>query len=144
MQTAVDLDRPRRPVRDDLHDIAPAVAWVTEQVAPASLDAETQFAIDLCLEEALANLVLHGVPQDGDKDIMVGVRLEPGACVLTISDRCAPYDAVSAVLPEPGGFEEGAAEGGRGLKLMRGFASDLAYESLGGRNVLTLRFAAGA
>jgi anti-sigma regulatory factor (Ser/Thr protein kinase) len=129
----------RRAVLDDLLDIGPAIAWVAEVTAGAGLSGDLRFAIDLCLEEALANLILHGQAPGGPKDIVLEVSADAAGALIVISDRCAAYDVAEAALPPAPGLES-EREGGRGLRLLRSFASDLAYETAGGLNALTLTF----
>jgi anti-sigma regulatory factor (Ser/Thr protein kinase) len=56
-----------------------------------------------------------------------------------VGDRCRPFDAARAAVPEapaPGRL----FEGGQGLRLLHAFASELGYESEGGENRLTMVF----
>ena len=55
---------------------------------------------------------------------------------MLITDRCAPFDVEHAAEPEPGA----PRDGGRGLRLLHGFASGLHHASLDGRNAPTLSF----
>jgi anti-sigma regulatory factor (Ser/Thr protein kinase) len=127
-----------RPVKDDLGDVSPAIAWVGEALDAAGLSADVHFAVDLGLEEALANLILHGVAQAGGKDIEICVSASSDEALVKITDRCAPFDVTEAANEaQPSGFDVG----GRGLRLLRAAVSDLAYETADGRNTLTLRFA---
>lgn len=126
-----------RPVKDDLGDVGPAIAWAGEIVGQAGLSENVRFAVDLGLEEALANLIMHGRVQAAGKDIVMSVAAGPEEAVVTITDRCAPFD-VTTVERNPTGFDIG----GRGLRLLHAFVSELTYKALGDRNELTLRFKA--
>lgn len=128
-----------RPVKDDLGDVGPAIAWAGEIVDQAGLSKDVRFAVDVGLEEALANLIMHGVVQADDKGIVMSVDAGPEKAVVTITDRCAPFDVTDvAVEKHPSGLDIG----GRGLRLLRAFVSDVTYAALGDRNVLTLIFKA--
>jgi anti-sigma regulatory factor (Ser/Thr protein kinase) len=127
-----------RRVQDDLGDVGPAIAWVGEIADAAGLSPDIRFAIDLGLEEALANLIMHGVAPGGDKGIEIAVTASPDEALVAITDRCAPFDVTdTANEPQPSEFDVG----GRGLLLLRAAVSDLTYESVDGRNTLRLRFA---
>jgi anti-sigma regulatory factor (Ser/Thr protein kinase) len=127
-----------RPVKDDLRDVARAIAWVGEILDAAGLHADIRFAVDLGLEEALANLIMHGVCPCGEKDICVDVSASQEEALVIITDACEPFDVTDpANETEPEGWDPG----GRGLRLLRAAVSDLAYATTDGRNVLTLRFA---
>ena len=127
-----------RPVQDDLGDVGPAIAWVGDILDAAGLSPDIRFAVDLGLEEALANLIIHGVALVGDKDIELSVTASSVEALVAITDRCAPFDVTdTANEPHPAEFDVG----GRGLRLLRAAVSDLSYASADGRNTLTLRFA---
>jgi anti-sigma regulatory factor (Ser/Thr protein kinase) len=128
-----------RAVGDDLHDVARAVEWVGGLAAEAGLPEDLRFSIELCLEEALANLVMHASAPSGEKDARIAVTVGADDCTIRLSDRCAPFDVVGAPLPDTETPAE-LKEGGRGLRLLRAFASELAYDSEPGRNILTLTF----
>ena len=127
-----------RPVKDDLGDVGPAIEWAGEFVDQAGLSPKVRFAVDLSLEEALANLIMHGKSGEGDKAIVVSVVADDAGATVTISDRCAPFDVTEhqAAAPDPMDI------GGRGLKLLRSFAGELSYATRGDRNTLTMKFAA--
>jgi serine/threonine-protein kinase RsbW len=129
----------RRPVADDLSDVGEATAWVGRQMAEADVAEDLRFNIEVCVEEALANLIEHGRPAQGDKDIAIAVAADPQGATILVTDRCIPFDAVEAPSPEPPSAGDMHA-GGQGLRLMRAFANELTYRTSAGRNELTMRF----
>jgi anti-sigma regulatory factor (Ser/Thr protein kinase) len=126
-----------RAVRDDLGDIGPAIAWAGEFADRAGLSADVRYAVDLSLEEALANLIMHGVARNGDKGIELAIACEAGGVTLTLSDRCAPFDITAHHTAQD---ETDLSPGGRGIRLLRSFAPNLDYAAGGDRNRLTMRF----
>ena len=128
-----------RAVKDDLRDVGPAIAWAGGIVDQAGLSQDVRFAVDVGLEEALANLIMHGEGQTSDKGIVMSVDASPAEAVVTITDRCAPFDVTDITSEKhPAGFDVG----GRGLRLLRAFVTDLTYRALGDRNELQLIFKA--
>ena len=69
----------------------------------------------------------------------MSVNAGPAEAVVTITDRCAPFDVTDAAAEK---HPTGLDVGGRGLRLLRAFVSDLTYKAFGDRNELTLRFPA--
>jgi anti-sigma regulatory factor (Ser/Thr protein kinase) len=128
----------RRAVRDDLADVGPAIEWAGRLAA--ALDPDVRFAVEVCLEEGLANLILHGRAPKGEKDIVLAFTGDALGARIEISDRCAPFDVAQAA--PVADADDPLREGGRGLMLLRAFASELSYETQGGRNRLTLTFRA--
>jgi anti-sigma regulatory factor (Ser/Thr protein kinase) len=123
----------RRSVRDHLTDVGAAIAWADAIAERACLTERLRHDLQVCLEEALANLIMHGVC-DGEKDITLDIAINEGAAELRVSDRCTPFDVTEAPL----GALDIDRPGGAGLRLLRAFASELRYESRDGRNVLTI------
>jgi anti-sigma regulatory factor (Ser/Thr protein kinase) len=128
-----------REVKDDLGDVGPAIEWVGGFIDQAGLSADVRFAIDLSLEEALANLIVHGKCAGDDKAIVVSVAADAEGATITLTDRCAPFDATKH---RDRVDETGLKIGGRGLLLMQSFAGELDYSAGSDGNTLTMRFPA--
>ncbi|MDB5411054.1 MAG: stage sporulation family protein [Rhodospirillales bacterium] len=100
------------------------------------------FALDLCLEEAVSNIVKYGVRAAGDPPEIVVTLLEHDEGVaLRIEDEGEAFDPTRAAAPTLPATIEDAAVGGLGVFLMRKFATQIRYERIGRRNRLTLGFA---
>jgi serine/threonine-protein kinase RsbW len=113
--------------------IGDAGDWLAAWLAPRNVPADTAFAMRLCLEEAMANIAMHGDP-DGQVAIGASLAEEAGRLVLSIRDDGHPFDPVTAALPQ------GRDLGGNGLLLLRRYCDDMDYRRADGRNLLTLRF----
>lgn len=106
---------------------------MAEWLTPRPLPTDLAFALRLCLEEALANIVMHGGMERGAA-ISASLAEEPGLLTLKISDDGASFDPVTAESPKE------AVIGGNGLILLRRYSSTMSYEREDGRNHLTLTF----
>lgn len=119
---------------DELSRLAP---WLAVLSAESRLPEETAFALDLFLQEAVGNIVMHG---SGSGTAEIGIEFlasETGVSV-TVADTLLPFDPTALALqPEPASLDE-ARPGGLGLRLIRGFAGVPRYHHDGRRNVLTL------
>ncbi|HMA50285.1 MAG TPA: ATP-binding protein, partial [Magnetospirillaceae bacterium] len=62
--------------------IGDAGDWLRAWLAPRAVPADTAFAMRLCLEEAMANIAMHGNP-DGEVAIGASLAEEPGRLVLS-------------------------------------------------------------
>jgi anti-sigma regulatory factor (Ser/Thr protein kinase) len=94
--------------------------------------------IALVLEEALMNLVMHGVRIGGVRSASFQIRLQPAAIELKVLDDGRPFDPRDQALPAPPTSLEWATPGGQGLRLMRRFARELRYATGAQGNCLTL------
>jgi len=113
--------------------------WVDGIVAALHLDATPEYALRLCIEEAAANVVMHGGPESGDAGF-VGLQVSAGpqALHVTVEDSCGAFDPLTVPAPErPSSLEE-ARIGGLGIHLMRQYAKKIAYERRGSVNILRL------
>jgi anti-sigma regulatory factor (Ser/Thr protein kinase) len=146
--TNPSIDRPspesRLILQSQLEDLTLVWPWVQALTSQYSISAQTQFAIALCLEEALSNVMRYGYRGQENQSITVDCALGAGELVFTIQDHAPHFDPFA---PSPAGQAPPSASidelqpGGQGIRLMRKFASRLAYEQLPNGNRLTLAFA---
>ena len=133
---------PRLTLQGQLDELARLWPWVEALAAEYNLPADTQFAIQLCLEEALSNIVRHG---QSDQPITVDYSTSAGnrELLFTLEDHGPAFNplALSAAeeTPAPASIDQ-LQVGGRGIPLMRKFAGSLAYQRLPGGNRLTIGF----
>jgi anti-sigma regulatory factor (Ser/Thr protein kinase) len=114
--------------------------WVDEIARTLSLTGVEEYALRLCVEEAVANLVMHGVAIPGIDASCVSLEVERAAVGLRlcVSDRCLPFDPHA--MPAQGALDDDPDRriGGYGMMLMRQHARDIRYRREGDTNHLTL------
>ena len=135
---------PRLTLHSRLDDLSLVWPWVDALGAEYAISAQTLFAIHLCLEEALSNIIRHGYLTHTDKPITVECKATAQHNLLfTIEDQAPPFDPAAATsaeeAPPPSSIDE-LKVGGRGINLLRKFAGSLAYERLADGNRLTIGF----
>jgi anti-sigma regulatory factor (Ser/Thr protein kinase) len=129
-----------------LSELGQTWQWVENIADRRQLGAEARFAIHLCLEEALANIVIHGYGGEPGNPIFVCAAAKGKELLFVIEDRCPPF--VPPLEPElelsgsPASLET-IEPGGNGVRLMRQFAKAVVYEPLPFGNRLTLAFPDG-
>lgn len=139
MSAIAPVGEDRIVLSNRMSELARAGSWLASWARGQSLPAIPLFAIRLCLEEALANIVTHGFT-GGDHAIEVAIRREPGEVVLTIIDDGLPFDPLAAP-PRPHAHDLASAmPGGHGVALMKSYADRLAYQRAEGWNRLMLGF----
>src|SRR6478672_2340904 len=98
-------------VEDDLRAVKAASEWVEGRLVSAGAGEDLRHDVQVCLEEALANLILHAQSRDGDKHIRVGLTASSDGATLIVSDHCVPYDMTDDILrpapPAPGEIRVG-------------------------------------
>ena len=142
------MPAPRLTLQSRLDDLALLWPWVEALAAEHAIPADTRFAIHLCLEEALSNIIRHGYRGEPNHAITVDctVNCEPEGVhelAFLVEDQAPPFDPLALALEEapiPASIDE-LRPGGRGIRLLRAFAGSLDYRRLAGGNRLTIRFA---
>ena len=118
----------------------PGLAALVEEFGDANnLPAAKVFAINLELDELITNTVTHASFEAGiDPRIDIHLKVEFDILTLTIEDNGSPFDPTLETAPNTTAPLESRTVGGLGLHLIKHFASRISYESVGGKNRLTL------
>ena len=125
-------------VERSMRGVARVGAWVDELAILLNLTQRTEYALRLCLEEAVTNVVTHALPVPGVNAEMIGLRLiaEPNQLSLTVQDQCSEYNPLQYDSLEP--ERDQAGEGGLGIGLLRQHAKEVAWSRVGTSNRLAL------
>jgi anti-sigma regulatory factor (Ser/Thr protein kinase) len=132
-------------IQAEMEELARVGNWVDGLVDRWGLPQSTSFAIQLCFEEAVSNVILHNfhgheIETCPSKNVRLAVECESDAIIVTIEDHGIAFDPLDVPAPAAPTSIDDAAIGGLGIHLMRQFAQHIAYERRGGANRLTLRF----
>lgn len=153
--TDASSPEPRLTLKSQLEDLTLVWPWVEALGRRHSIPADTQFAIQLCLEEALSNIIRHGYQGQPNQSITIACTVEcapagvenedAGELVFTVEDHAPPFDPLAPLTPAPAPTcavnSQELLPGGQGIPLMRKFSSRLAWQQLPNGNRLTLTFA---
>jgi len=127
-------------LRNDRAELRRAAEWIADVARQEGLPARIADRLDLCLGEALANVVAHAFPDGGRHDVVVRCGSSGGWVMLEVEDDGLPFDPLARPLPQPAARLADATIGERGLALIRHFAEESRYRREAGRNHLTLRW----
>jgi len=123
----------------DLAELERLTVWI-EGWAMRDLSASLSFAVQVCLEEAVANIIMYSITTDDRLEIVVEVERSDRALVASIEDNSSAFDPTQVLRPPvPASLAE-AKVGNLGIHLMRSFASGMHYERRDNRNRLTIQF----
>jgi serine/threonine-protein kinase RsbW len=124
-----------------LSEIARVRPWIESLASRCAIPDSVQFAIHLCLEEVLSNIVLHGYDGETEGAIVVAFTAAgDGQFVLVVDDETRHFNPLEqAELPALNPNEE-IWIGGQGLRILRRFADELEYEQLPAGNRLKIYF----
>jgi serine/threonine-protein kinase RsbW len=133
------LDARRLVLRNDLAELDRLAGWI-EGWAQQNLSPDLSFAVQLCLEEAVANIIMYSVAKDGRLEIAVEVGRSDRALVAWIEDNGSAFDPTQVPRPPVPTSLTQAKAGNLGIHLMRSFANGVHYERRDNRNRLSIRF----
>ena len=125
-------------------EVARMRAWLERVGAEWALDAGVLFKLELCTDELVANVIMHGQAGDDPTAIRLRLDVQSDAVVLTVEDDGHPFDPTAAAAPKKCVSLEDAPIGGLGLHLVRQMSSSMHYQRLGDTNRLTVHFPTAA
>src|SRR5262245_13935754 len=106
----------------DLAELERLAIWL-EGWATRDLSANLSFAVQVCLEEAVANIIMYSTTTDDRLEIVVEVERSDQTLVARIEDNGSAFDPTQVLRPPiPASLAE-AKVGNLGIHLMRSFAS---------------------
>ncbi len=129
-----------------------AALWLREVATREALADKTVFALEVCLEELVTNIVRHGgattwdsgsetiAPDMDALQIRVSLLIDAQGVDLIVEDNGRPFDVSLATGRPISGDIENVNPGGLGVQLIRSFSDELLYEPLHGGNRAIVKF----
>jgi len=129
-------------IRADSGELPRVSAWLRNTGPARGMPAEPLWRLDLCLTEALANVIDHGGAAAASSriDLRLEVRStgSGGEAAIAVSDAGAAFNPLTAQPKPPASTLAEAEPGGQGITLLRRFADALDYSYSEARNHLTI------
>jgi len=114
----------------EIKAISPLVNGLMRLIEGSRCVAGNEPAVELSLQEALSNAVIHGHRMDAHKLVQIRCQCELGKGVSTIvTDHGQGFDPKA--VPDPLAIERLEAEHGRGIHLMKLAMDDITFERAG-------------
>ena len=122
-----------------ISEIPRLIEWVEARCALAGVAGEIAMKLALVLEEAVANVIHHGLPGSPPPH-RISVRLDIGAdsVAAEVIDNGRPFDPTGTPPPDLSLPLEQRPPGGLGIHLMRELMDGLDYRRSGDSNILRL------
>ena len=119
-----------REFSGSLAEITAATQWVDQLALKLKLTSDKTYALRLCAEELLTNILSHGGSEA--PRIRMTIAMLPGRRVeLVVEDDGKPFDVSAANPRQVGRPIEKAQPGGLGIGLIRNCTDRLNYERAG-------------
>ena len=113
--------------------------WIDHTGAAWRVPEQVIFRARVCVAELAANLMEHGQARAEGEPMSIALQADGAALEIEVTDRGHAFDPTA---PEPPTSHEESC-GGRGLLLLRAYATAMNYRRDGGQNILRLRIAPG-
>ncbi|QYZ80476.1 ATP-binding protein [Methanofollis formosanus] len=126
-------------VSADLSSLPGALASVTDALRALGLSPKAVQEMELAVDEAVTNIVLHGYAGTEGWIRLSCERAGEGAAVVVIEDAAPPFDPTVAPSPDLEGDADERPIGGLGVHFIRTMTDEMTYEYRDGINVLKLR-----
>ena len=139
----------RKAFTGTIEDISAAAQWVNTIAVDQKFPEQLVFALQICLEELLTNVVRHGgAKSSGDLsevpipplNVEISISTTAQRVSMTVEDNGKPFDVVNAPAHRIDQPLDEVQPGGLGIQLIRNFASSIAYEQAGLGNRVTVEF----
>lgn len=132
-----------------IDDISAAAQWVDTIAVEQQFPEQLVFALQICLEELLTNVVRHGgAKSSGDLsevpipplNVEISISIGAQRVSMTVEDNGKPFDVVNAPAHRIDQPLDEVQPGELGIQLIRNFASSIAYEQTGLGNRVIVEF----
>ena len=125
-------------IHSRMADVRLASDWLARNGADGGVPEHDLGRLDMCLNEALANVLAHGGVSAAAQAIGLQLEVSTQQASLRISDAGPAFDATSARPRAQALTLADATPGGLGLLLIQKNSDALSYQRLDGRNQLTI------
>ncbi len=123
--------------KNSFEEFVPLSRKVSEFLRANAVPTSVVFAAELALEELVTNTLKYGYDDDAEHEIEVTSRVDGEAMTLVVSDEGREFDPLAEAEPDVDAAAEDREIGGLGIFLVRKSMSELRYERVNGRNVVT-------
>jgi hypothetical protein len=87
----MDNPQDRFELDSQLTELSRVQPWIEALADLYGFSEDARFAMQLCVEEALANVVLHGYRSEAGHPIVMRASLSEGTLVFAIDDKASPF-----------------------------------------------------
>ena len=127
-------------LRNELSEVARLTTWLEQRGSSLELSPQTAYALQLCMEEAVTNIISYAFDVGSTHEIQIRLWRDGDVLLAEITDDGRPFDPLAYEAPAAVKHLGKITIGNLGIKLMRSFATHIAYRRCGPMNHLLLSF----
>ena len=132
-------DQTTLTLKNDISEVERVMSIVADLCARNSIPPETEYDLNLALDEMIANVAKHAYPEGGEHLFTVQITLSPEEFMARIEDDGMEFNPTEHPTPDLDAPLEERKEGGLGIHLVRQIMTSVKYQRVAGKNVVTLR-----
>src|SRR5580692_2823646 len=115
-----NTDRERLTLESRLSEIARVPPWLESLAALHAIPSRTQFAMDLCLEEVLSNIIRHGYGGESSHEIVIRYQnRRNGFFAFIVEDGAPLFNPLTVPSPPVPRTLEDISGGGQCISLLK-------------------------
>jgi anti-sigma regulatory factor (Ser/Thr protein kinase) len=129
-------------LRNDHAELDRMMTWIDDIVVRLDLSPRASYALQLCLEEAVVNIVSYAFEPGTQHAVHIALWRDGPTVQAEITDDGRPFDPLAQPPPEQAADLRSAEIGGLGIKLLRSYADHVDYQRANDINRLRLSIVA--
>jgi serine/threonine-protein kinase RsbW len=126
-------------LKNDVSELERVMSFVADLCARYSIPPETEYDLNLALDEMIANVARHAYPEGGEHHFTLQITMSNEEFVARIEDDGVEFNPTEHPNPDLDAPLEERKAGGLGIYLVRQIMTSVQYQRLAGKNVVTLR-----
>jgi serine/threonine-protein kinase RsbW len=134
-------DKFKLQVKADLENLSIIADFTTTSTRELGLNEKGVFQLQLAVDEAASNIILHGYThQTGPIHLTIWRENNNNNnnIIIQIEDKGEPFNPLKADKPDLGAPLEERSPGGLGIHFLKTMTDRVHYQFKGGKNILTL------
>ncbi len=126
-------------IYNDIIELRRMSDWLHNACAELALDESLAMNLDLCANEAVANIINYAYIDHDRHEIDLYIEHKINQSIsLTMEDDGFPFNPFEVLPPQPFDMLENAKIGGLGIHLIRNLMHECQYRRFNNKNIITL------
>lgn len=126
-------------LKNDLSELEMLTRVITQYCERSGFSSQILFALNLSLEEVVANVMSYGYLDDTEHQIIVSISRKDGGLEIEVQDDGIEFNPLLQEPPDTNAPIEERPIGGLGIHLVRHYMDELNYRRHNGRNILSMK-----
>jgi anti-sigma regulatory factor (Ser/Thr protein kinase) len=126
-------------LKNDVSELERVLSFVSDLCVRNSIPQETEYDLNLAMDEIVTNVAKHAYPGDGVHQFTLQITVTHEEFVARVEDEGIEFNPLDHPTPDLDAPLEDRKEGGLGIFLIRQIMTSVDYERVGEKNVVTLR-----